>query len=228
MLRLALIIALGISVVACSERSPKDPDWLLQSGSKSEKVDYLQELGYSGNTANARVVARFLDDSEPEVVSFAAFFVGYLKAREFIPELRRLLGHSDDQVVNMAASGLREMIDQRDVDLVGDLEKLLSHRYLLARIGGIEGLGKIRSARSTALLVDRLERDEPAAKLYAAISLGEIRDAAALPALERALVAVKAMDHSSPNKARARGTAPHPDLMQDVLEQAISRISRET
>jgi len=224
MLRRALIVALVSSVAACGERRPKDAEWLLQSGSKSEKAEYIRDLGYSGNAASARVIARFLSDPEPEVVASAAFFVGYLKAREFIAELRPLLAHSDDRVVNMAAAGLREMIDQRDIGLAGDLEKLLSHRYLLARIGGIEGLGKIGSSKSTTLLIDRLERDEPAARLYAAISLGEIKNSAALPALERALIEVKAMDHSSENKARARGTPPHPDLMQDVLEQAILNI----
>lgn len=226
MMRRALLAGLTVLIAGCSERRPKDPEWLLQKGSRAEKLDYLRELGYSGNAANARGLVPFLDDSDPEVASTAAFFIGNLKAREYIPNLRRLLAHSDDQVVNLAAAGLREMIDQRDLGLAGDLEKLLSHKFLLARIGGIEGLGKLGSSRSTALLVDRLEHDEPAARYYAAISLGEIKDRSALPALERALVEVKAMDHSSKSKARARGTAPHPDLMQEVLEEAILKVKQ--
>jgi HEAT repeat protein len=224
MLRRALIVALVAPLMACNARRPKDPEWLLQNGSPEEKQEYLREVGYSGDAAQAREIARFLQDRDSKVVAQAAFFIGYLKARDFIPQLRNLLGHTDDGVVNMAAAGLREMIDQRDIVLTADLERLLTHRYLLARIGGIEGLGKLGSKQSIALLIDRFEHDEPAAKYYAAISLGQIKDPAALPALEHALAAVKKMDHSSPHKGRARGTPPHPDLMQDALESAIASI----
>jgi HEAT repeat protein len=214
------IIALG----GCMERHTHDPDWLQSHGTEFEKQMYIAEIGNSEDQANAPKIAPFLNDPTPKIVGSTLFYLGYLHARSYIPTLETFLTSGDETIVNMAGSGLRNMVDARDTSLLPKLYPVLSHRFLLARMSAIECIGAIGSNDSTQILLAKLPSEEPAAQLQIIDALGKIKDSRALPALEAQLVAVKAMDHSVPNKGGVRGSVPHPDLMQFILKRAIESI----
>ena len=104
----------------------------------------------------------------------------------------------------------------------------MSHQFILARIGAVEALGQLQSRSSTELLTQKLKAEDPAVRYYIIDALRKIKDRKALPALEGYLREVRQMDHNSSGKARARGTPPHPALLQEALERAIVEIQGAT
>ncbi|MDH3750954.1 MAG: HEAT repeat domain-containing protein [Gammaproteobacteria bacterium] len=224
MQRKAFIVACLMGIAGCSADRPSDPDWLIQHGSSAQKEVFFMELGYSENASNADVLYRFLDDEDPEIVAKAAWWIGYLNARDYVPTLVDLLEHEDRQVVNMAGGGLAKMADSRDVRYLDRIYPVLDHEYLLARMSAIEVIGVIGSSESTKFLLERLSDEEPAAKWQIARALGRIGDVRALPALKQFQQAVQLMDHSVPNKGGVRGSDPHPESLEAVAEEAIAMI----
>jgi HEAT repeat protein len=220
----AFIVACLIAITGCSADRPSDPDWLIQHGSSAQKEVFLMELGYSENVSNADVISKFLDDEDAEIVARAAFWIGYLKARDYVPTLVDFLEHDDRQVVNMAGAGLTEMADSRDVRYLDRIHPVLDHEFLLARMSAIEVIGMIGSSESTRFLVERLSDEEPAAKWQIVKALGRIGDLRALPALEEFRQEVKRMDHSVPNKGGVRSSDPHPSSLEAVIEESIAAI----
>lgn len=216
---LVLLVAIG-----CTESDPKNPDWLLRSGTSEQKKMYLSELAYSNEPTQADVIARFLDDQDPEIVASACFYLGYLNAREYIPTLVKFLAHTDSQVVNMAASGIGQMANASDAKYLNQLYPVLDHQFLLARMSAIEAIGSIGSAESVQILVDIFDSEAPAAKWQIISALGQIGDSRALPKLREFQSIVASMDHSVPNKGGVRGSVPHPDSFEYILEESIARI----
>lgn len=173
-------------------------------------------------------IAEFLKHPNPGVVGAACWQLGDLRARQYLPDLVALLKHSDPGVVNMAGAGIREMVSDADANLLDHVTPVVSHDFLLARISAVEVLGRIRSSSSTPLLIERLKSEDSAVRYYIVAALGEIGDRSALPALEGYLEEVRRMDHSSPHMGRARGDPPHPQLLQEAIERAISNIKSAT
>jgi HEAT repeat protein len=198
------------------------------TGAAKRAQDEVRAIADSGKPDRAKKLASYLDNEEPAAVATACFELGQLKAREYLPNLVALLRHKDDRVVNMAAAALRDIIEPGDAKLAGDFEALLSHQFILARIGAVEALGQLQSRSSTELLIQKLKAEDPAVRYHIIDALRKIKDRKALPVLEGYLREVRKMDHNSGSKARARGTPPHPALMQEALERAIVEIQGAT
>lgn len=230
MQRKAFILFCLIVIAGCSADSPgdadklNDPDWLIQHGSLAQKEVFLMQLGYSEDPSNADTVYKFLGDKDPRIVATAAYWIGYLEAREYIPTLLNLLDHEDHQIVNMAGAGLAEMAQSQDAQYLNRIHPVLDHEHLLARMSAIELVGMIGSSESTTLLIERLTDEKPAAKWQIVKALGRIGDARALPALREYRLEVQQMDHSVPNKGGVRSSDPHPSSLEAVTEDAIAKI----
>lgn len=224
MQRKAFIVACLIGIAGCSADKPSDPDWLIQHGSSAQKDVFLMELGYSEDESNADILYRFLGDKDPEISAKAAWWIGYLNARDYVPTLVDLLEHENRQIVNMAGAGLAKMADGRDTRYLDRIHPVLDHEYLLARMSAIELIGVIGSSESTTFLLERLFVEEPAAKWQIARALGKIGDVRALPALRQFQREVQLMDHSVPNKGGVRGSDPHPKSLEAVVEESIAMI----
>ena len=131
-------------------------------------------------------------------------------------------------VVNMAGAGLLQMVDARDACFLPNLLVVLDHPELLARMSAIEAVGGIGSKDVTLPLIERLHSENPAAKWQIIAALGKIGDESALPMLYALLAQAIAMDHTVPNKGGTRGSVPHPDSFQAILEESISSITEVT
>lgn len=219
---LALLLAIFL-LVACSQ-SKEDG---IESMSSMEKRNYISELGYSGDEKAASDILPFLEDADPKVIGTAAFFLGYLNHRDSISKLHALLGSPDHEVVNMAGSGLAYMVNETDDYLLQSLYGVLQNPNLLARMSAIETIGKIKSKDSVGVILPIFKEEEPAAQLQIIQALGEIGSVEVLPFLYDYLEEVKAMDHNQPRKGGVRGTPPHPEVIQIVVEKAIEAIKNE-
>jgi HEAT repeat protein len=116
------------------------------------------------------------------------------------------------------------MLDQRDTHLVAPLHGLLDHTDLLVRLSAIEALGAIRSESSVSVLLTRFSESSQVEKAQMAHALGRIGHQSALPALRVYLDEVQAMDHSIPRKEGVRGSDPHPDALEIIVDEAINSI----
>ena len=220
----AIIVFCLIGIAGCSEERPNDPDWLIQYGNSAQKDIFLAQLGNSEDSSKADVLYRFLSDEDPEIVAKASYWIGYLNARDYIPTLIALLEHQDRQVVNMAGGGLAEMVDGRDARYLDRLYPVLEHEFLLARMSAIEVIGNIGNAESTHVLLEMFPDEEPAARWEIVNALGKIGDVRALPALKQFQQEVQLMDHSVPNRGGVRGSDPHPESFDFIVEESIAKI----
>ena len=214
------IILVLLFLVSCGEEG-KDEVTLKTD---DEKKAYITEIGYSGREEEASKLKVFLNDPNPEVIGTACFFLGYLKSREHIPELYDLLTHKDPTVVNMAASGLAQMLNEEDINLLARLHETLNSNYLLARMSAIEAIGNIGNEQSRNVLERIFVKEEPAAKLQIISAVGKIGSKESLPLLRNYLNIVNAMDFSVPNKGGTRGSVPHPSSLKATLEKSIAMI----
>jgi len=196
----------------------------LNPQSKYEKQRYIEQLGYSGDVANATIIAKYLEDSDDEIVMSASFYIGYVQGREFISELVKLLSNENPQIVNMAGSGLAQMVDIRDEWILPKLYGVLDHEFLPARLSAIEAIGSIGSPSSADILEAMFPKSSSGQKARIIGALGQIGDENSLPLLEAYLAEVMAMDHSVPNLGGARGVDLHPDTLQAITEEAIAEI----
>ena len=216
MARLTLIVFLLV-LFSCSKVEEK---------TKEEKIQTLHEIGYSNDSSNAKQIEPYLKDKDAEVVSFACYYIGYLRAREYIPTLVAFLSDGDDQIVNMAGAGLAEMVDSRDVWILKDLYPLLHHKFLLARLSAIEAIGKIGSETSLDKLIEIFDASSTGQKARIISALGEIGSSKALPLLNQYLLEINKMDFSVPNKGGGRGVDFHPEVLKAITEEAILAIEK--
>ena len=195
--------------------------------SSREKRNYISDRAYSGSEESALDILPFLEDGDPKVIGTAAFFLGYIQNRDSIPKLQTLLRSESHEVVNMAGSGLAQMVNDSDEYLLQTLNEVLLSPNLLTRMSAIEAIGKIQSPESVSVILPLFKNEEPAAQLQIVQALGEIGSVEALPFLTDYLETVKTMDHSQPRKGGVRGTPPHPTVTQSVVEKAIAVIQNE-
>jgi HEAT repeat protein len=194
---------------------------------RAQKENYIRTLAYSADLASADLVSLFLADANPEGVSCACWALGELGARNYIPNLARLLKAESAEVRNLAASALSVMIDERDAVLMPQLLLLLEKDELLVRLSAIEAIGSLRSSDATESLLARFHSEHPTARWHIIHALGKIGDRRALPVLHAFLAEVIAMDHSVPHKGGTRGSIPHPDSLQAILEESIASITAD-
>ena len=193
-----------------------------------QKISHIEELGYSEDISNASKIAVYLNDDDPEVIMSASFFLGHLRARNYIDDLAELLRHENQDIVNMAGAGLSGMVDERDEYLLPDLYQVLKHDFLLARLSAIEAIGKIKSPTSVPMLMDLFDSSSSGQKARIITALGNIDDDRSLPLLESYLDAILKMDRSVPNKGGTRGVDLHPDALQVITEEAINAIKHSS
>jgi len=207
--------------MSCTQQNKNNNDGQQMQSSK-EKIAHLSSLGYSDDINNAEEIASFLEDEDTEVVGQACFYIGYLRARNYITKLESLMSSSDDSLVNMAVSGLALMVGQRDEYLLEKLYGLVDSGALLVKLSAIDAIGNIGSKQSASILVDRFEAESKnVVKAKMAEALGKLNNQIALPVLNKYLNEVKLMDYSAPKKGGVRGSELHPVALKAILENSI-------
>lgn len=192
--------------------------------SSEEKLKIISDVGNSDETNNAEKIADYLNDEDLRVASSACFYLGYLNSRNYLAEMITLLESTDQDVLNLCALGLSLIVDERDSSLLDRLYQLLEHESLLVRMSSIQAIGSIGRHASSSLLQKRFDVEEPAAKLEIIVALGKIGNTESLPLLRSYQKTVDAMDHSIPRKGGARGSAPHPDVLDLAVTEAITAL----
>jgi HEAT repeats len=105
-------------------------------------------------------LTEFLNDSNPEIVSNAAYGLGELRAREKLPELLKLLDHPDRSVRSLATCAIGNIALSEDEILIQPLLQLLisedSIETNIVQVNTAEALGKLTNPKAIAKLIDFL------------------------------------------------------------------------
>ncbi|WP_339066201.1 HEAT repeat domain-containing protein [Teredinibacter turnerae] len=192
--------------------------------SKEEKIRIISEKGYSEDLNQAPIVAEYLADTDMEVAGQACFYLGYLGARSYISDIERMIDDADENILNHCLSGLALMVDERDQYLYDQVLPFIVHESLLVRMSAVETISNIRSTKAVGSLIARFDNEDPAVQYEIVKALGKIGDAEALPLLHSYQQTVSEMDHSVPRKGSTRGGAPHPDVLELAIAEAIKAI----
>jgi len=194
--------------------------------SRDEKINIISENGYSGDVSNARNIAHFLHDDDKEVVGQTCFFLGYLGARSCIAEIRKYLDDEDSNLINMCLCGLALMVDENDGYLSDTVLPFVEHESILVRMSAVEVLGRIKNNDAQRILMKRFDDEDLAVKFEIIKALGRIGEESALPLLKSYLTQVESMDQTIPRSAGSRGSNPHPEALQIVVQEAIAAIEK--
>ena len=226
MVKYFTLVYLLVFLAGCTDERSISTDGDEMNLSREEKIRIISEKGYSEDLEQAKEIATFLTDVDNEVVGQACFFLGYLGARDYIADIKKILKSDDQDLINLCVSGLALMLDARDEHLVEEILPLVNHEYLLVRMGVVEALGNIQSKKVLESLMRRFDREAPAVQYEIVRALGKIGDHEALPLLMSYLDVVEAMDHSVPRKGGTRGSDPHPDVLEVAVTEAIATIRK--
>jgi hypothetical protein len=148
-----------------------------------KKRSLVRRLYESYDPRAIEFLANFLNDRHPEVLSSAAYGLGELRAREYLPELIDLLKHSDESVRNLAACAIREVIVPSDRLVLKPLLSLLSDKSSLIIIHAIEALSKLKNSSTILPLIEMLSSNNRSIRSHTATALARIGGADALEAL---------------------------------------------
>ncbi|WP_162931459.1 HEAT repeat domain-containing protein [Teredinibacter turnerae] len=215
----SVLFTILLFIAGCTEEE-------MDMRTSEDKINYINQLSYSDDQKNIEKIAFYLADSDEKVLSMAAFGLGYLGAREYIPNLVALLKSESNQVVSMACSGLAQMVDKSDSDLLESIHPLFRHEFNLARISAIEVIEKIGHKSSIDYLVPLFAGATSGEKARIVSAFCEIGDKKVLPILEEYHSEVESMDFSQPVKGGTRGSNLHPTQLKTIVEMAISKIGK--
>jgi hypothetical protein len=105
-------------------------------------------------------LTELLNDSNPEIVSKAAYGLGELRAREKLPELLKLLDHPDRSVRSLATCAIGNIASSEDEILIQPLLQLLIRedciKTNIVQINTAEALSKLTNPNAIAKLIDFL------------------------------------------------------------------------
>jgi HEAT repeat protein len=170
----------------------------LRSTNPTERARAAEALGRSGHALREEITpllrGLLRDDPEWEVRASAGRALGRLGTRDAVPDLVRALRDPVVDVRVVAAAAIWRLPDPAAVPA---LLELLHDGDANARQWATLALGVIRDTRSVAPLIELLDDPVPAVRLDVIRSLGRIRNAGALTALE-----ARASSASAPNDER--------------------------
>lgn len=226
MIKYLAFIFLLVFMCGCNgEKSKLDEEGAVNK-SKEEKIRIISEKANSEDENKTLLIAEYLTDSDKEVAGQACFYIGYLGARSYISEIQRIIEGADENLLNLCLSGLALMVDERDGYLTDQILPFITHESLLVRMSAVETIGGIRSTKALGALIGRFDKEISVVKYEIVKALGKIGDAEALPLLYSYKKTVSEMDHSIPRKGGTRGMAPHPDVLELALDEAIGAIEK--
>jgi HEAT repeat protein len=192
-MRYRVLIALGVFVAGCMS-DPRDPKtWIKKLDNPVEQKDAVRELVRLKDPAAVEPLIEFYKKNhDPEVLKAIATF----KDKRQVPVMIDSLEYTDESFDNAAtaAGALGDTPDPSAVDpLIRALQKPLSikTRANIVKQNAMQSLAKIHDPRAVPALVKILET--PAddqdffLNLVAAVELGNLGDARAVPALIRGL-----------------------------------------
>ncbi len=192
-MRHALVIAVGIAVVGCVS-DPRDPNtWIKKLDSPVDQKDAVRELvRLKDPVAVQPLIDFYKKNHDPEVLKAIATF----KDKRQVPVMIDSLEYSDESYDNAAtaAAALGDTPDPSAVDpLIKALEKPLSikTRANIVKQSAMESLAKIHDKRAVPAIAKILETSADDQDFFlnrvAAVELGNLGDAGAVPALIRGL-----------------------------------------
>lgn len=147
-------------------------------------IEYLSMfLKYSDDTRLTEYLSKFLmfHNADIQVLAKAIFGLGYLKAREYLPNLLSYLQHPDKDIRNATIDAIGNLITPYDKLLLKPLLQLISDKSV--RFSVIDALGKLKSQNSVPKLIEQLGSDNGAFRCKTIKALGKIGGAVALEAL---------------------------------------------
>ncbi len=125
-----------------------------------QKSILINKLYMSYDERAISYLTEFLNDSNSEIVSKAAYGLGELRAREKLPELLKLLDHPDQSVRSLATCAIKNIASSEDEILIQPLlQSLIRENPVEANIVQIntaEALSKLKNPNSITKLIDFL------------------------------------------------------------------------
>ncbi len=197
--------ALLLPALGCTPTDPKDPKtWIarLNEGEVRKRAAAIQELRKMKAKEAAEPVAALL--KEPQLREDAALALGDIggpeQAAALLDALDTTVGAGSDQVTRTAnrtnqkiADALGLIAPPNDAKVCAAVLRLARAKDDLVRLSAVQSLGLLHCKESVGELA-RMVDDASVPPLIikkAVISLGQIGDAAAIPALEHAMVIEK-------------------------------------
>jgi len=165
-----------------------------------KKCNTIHLLGRMGSEEAVPELINLLDDKKPIIRKEAIRTLGKIKAKGAIHKLRNIVkSEADPSVLNEAVRALGDMEAEEAVD---DLIEIVQNSYLrrdgygpVLRESAIEALGKLKSNKATALLIDKLTaREDLTIKDKAVWALGEIGAPDSIEALKLYLERLEAIE----------------------------------
>jgi HEAT repeat protein len=192
-MRYRVLFAMGVFVAGCVS-DPRDPNtWIKKLDNPVEQKDAVRELVRLKDPAAVEPLINFYKKNhDPEVLKAIATF----KDKRQVPIMIDSLEYTDESFDNAAtaAAALGDTPDPSAVDpLIHALQKPLSikTRANIVKQGAMQSLAKIHDPKAVTALTKVLETPADDQDFYlnlvAAVELGNLGDAKAVPALIRGL-----------------------------------------
>ncbi len=192
-----LLVAVGVLVLAGCVDDPRDPKtWIKKLDSPVDQKDAVRELVRLKDPAAVDpLIAFYKKNHDPEVLKAIATF----KDKRQVPVMIDSLEYTDESYDNAAtaAAALGDTPDPSAVEpLIHALQKPLSikTRANIVKQSAMESLAKIHDKRAVPAIAKVLETPADEQDFFlnrvAAIALGDLGDAAGVPALIRGMFMV--------------------------------------
>lgn len=200
-----------------TEYIQKEEDWQNISSQASqfiksqspERKYFVGRLYESYDERAIPYLLKFLNDSDLEVISSAAFGLGELRSRESLPELISFLKHPIENLRITSTSTIEKIISPQDKLLLQPLLDILNDKSISVRISAINALGNLRSLIAYSALLNLLRNRKSGIRISAATALGKIGNSVSLEALKER------------RKERIKG------LELQVIERIIKTLERD-
>ncbi|NEQ47336.1 MAG: hypothetical protein F6K00_28880 [Leptolyngbya sp. SIOISBB] len=149
-----------------------------------DQKDFVRRLYETYDERAIPYLQDLLGNSNPDIISAAAFGLGELKSRESLPELLKLLEHPEEKVRNLCTSAIADIICPTDSLLLQPILNKLVDESTLVRIHAIEALGRIRSSKATPILIQTLKQSKSNIRIHVIEAMGKIGDSECLDAVK--------------------------------------------
>lgn len=166
-----------------------------------------------------------IPNADPEEIVDICIGLANFKAEAARPALNDLLKHKVPRARQFAANALSELSGPQSDAETTALLALLDDSDKQVQVSAIEALKLASSYRAIDALIDKLHHSKPGIQAYIVVTLADIGDRRALPALHELQASLPAqMD----NKIRigTRGSDPSPAEFKRQVDEAIKQLSR--
>ena len=202
----------------------KDRAKAYKHSSKELKLALLEEIS---NTYDSKLISSakiYLNDSNQEVVSKAIEALGNIGNKSIVPALVKYLKSKNMQYKDFALLALAKIVNNQDRGLVEYIAPILNDKSVLARISAYEVLTRIGDEDSLVKTRENFAKEKPAVKLAMIKLFANVGDKEDAKILKEYLKEVKEMDYSKEIKEPARGSDPHPKILEYEILKALKAI----